>query len=214
VTEAVPSPAAPPHRLPLVALALAFGWLAVRVPFLGDERLLRLQGATDVAHGSHGAPGARQVTSLGGVPFEFQPGAASEWTQVRAALQAPPDRLIEVATGMAKAAFDTLRAGTPPDALLVVFTPYPGPVAESLLRTQFERLQNLLYPHPREFRFAQGPAALQQLVTAEREGRLVVVDSTQEETELPAAAEFDLLADFRAGGNVRLRYWLLRKVVR
>lgn len=208
--EVVPTPDAPPRRLPLVVLALAFGWLAARVPFLGDERLLRMRGATN----SLGAPGARQVTSLGGSALEFQPGAASEWTQVRVALQAPPDRLIEVAIGMAKDALDALRAHLPADSLLVVFTPYPGPIAEGLLRTQFERLQNLLYPRPREFRFAQGTAALQALVTKDREGRLVIVDSTQEETELPVAAEFDLLADLRAGGNVRLRYWQLRRVAR
>jgi hypothetical protein len=210
VIEAVPTRAVPPRRLPLVALALAFGWITVRVPFLADERLLRMRGATDSQH----APGAVQVTSLGGCALEFQPGAASEWTQMRAALLAPPDRLIEVAVGMSKDALDALRAGLPPEACLAVFTPYPGPVAESLLRTQFERLQNLLYPRPRDFRFAQGTAALQALATKEREGRLVIVDSTQEEIELPVAAEFDLLADLRAGGNTRLRYWKLRKVAR
>jgi hypothetical protein len=101
-----------------------------------------------------------------------------------------------------------LRAGR-----LVTFLPYPGPDWERILRNQFEQFKNLLYPTPRDAEFAQDAASLAKWIEPAMEGRLVVVDGTQENAELPVRGEFDLLGEQRLG-PVRLRFWMLRKAVR
>jgi len=94
---------------------------------------------------------------------------------------------------------------------MVVYCPYPGEVFVGLLRLQYERLKNLLYPEPRDVRFARSADELGGWIEPRFENKLVVVDGTQESGPLPVAAEFELMAEQPIGGGGRLRYWLLRK---
>ena len=132
------------------------------------------------------------------------------WLQARAGLTAGPAVLTEAAIGITPATERLLRQRLPQDGRLVVFCPYPGEVFEKLLRDSFERLKNLLYPTPRDAAFARDAAELRGAIAPAFTGKLVVVDGTQENRELPVAAEFELLGEQRIGAG-RLRFWLLRK---
>ena len=93
-----------------------------------------------------------------------------------------------------------------------MFGPYPGDVFEALVRLQYERLKNLLYPTPRDATFARTPDQLLETLDPKLAGRLIVVDGTQEEVELPVPAEFELLHEHRLGASGRVRFWLLRRM--
>lgn len=129
------------------------------------------------------------------------------WTEARAAFVLPADARIEHALGVPPRVAELLRRSLPEDGRLVVYSPYPGPAGD-LVRLQYERLKNLLYPTPREARFARDVEELQQHVERRFERRLVVVDGTQESIELPVAARFELLHEQRIGA-MRVRYWRL-----
>lgn len=94
---------------------------------------------------------------------------------------------------------------------LVVYCPYPEPIFVNLVRQQYERLKNLLYPEPRDVRFAVSPEELGRWIEARFENKLVVLDGTQEAVSLPVPGEFDLMTEQAVGAGGRLRYWLLRK---
>jgi hypothetical protein len=136
------------------------------------------------------------------------------WRQAGAALTQPRAALVEAAIGVTPTVERLLRERLPEDGRLVVYSPYRGEVAEYLVRTQFERLKNLLYPAPRDAHFALDADDLRRRLEARFAGKLVVVDGTQEDTPLPAPGEFELLADQRLGGAMRVRYWLLREAGR
>jgi hypothetical protein len=136
----------------------------------------------------------------------------TEWRQAQAALTQDATSLIQASTGMPLALQSQLRS-LPPAARLVLFLPYPGDGAEALLRLQWERVKNLLYPRPREVSFARKPADMASLLVARNEGRLFVLDGTQEDIELPLVAEFQLLGTYEVGSS-KLRLWQLVKVPR
>jgi hypothetical protein len=117
------------------------------------------------------------------------------------------------AVGLTTASEALLRRHLSRAGRLVTFVPYQGPGWEGILRNQFEQFKNLLYPTPRDAEFAQDAAALAQWIEPAMEGRLVVVDGTQENAELPVRGEFELLGEQRLGA-VRLRFWMLRKAAR
>ena len=94
---------------------------------------------------------------------------------------------------------------------LVVYCPYPEPIFVNLVRQQYERLKNLLYPEPRDVRFAVSPEELGRWIEARFENKLVVLDGTQEAVSLPVPGEFDLMTEQAVGAGGRLRYWLLRR---
>lgn len=117
------------------------------------------------------------------------------------------DQEIAVSPQVMEALTDRLGEGS----RLIVYCPYPEPIFVNLVRLQYERLKNLLYPEPRDVRFALSPEALAQWIDARFENKLVVLDGTQEAVDLPVPAEFDLMTEQPVGGGFRLRYWLLRK---
>ena len=117
------------------------------------------------------------------------------------------------AVGLTTQSEALLRRHLPRNGRLVTFAPYPGPDWEGILRNQFEQFKNLLYPTPRDAEFAQDAASLAKWIDPAMEGRLVVVDGTQENAELPVRGEFELLGEQRLGA-VRLRFWMLRKAAR
>lgn len=135
-------------------------------------------------------------------------GLPTAWRDVRTVLELDGAKRIARAAGVTPDVLALLRRTLGEDGRLVVYCPYRGTVVELIVRTQFERLKNLLYPTPRDVAFAHEAAELQQWVEARLAGRLVVVDGTQEPTELPVAARFDLLTEQRLG-DMRVRYWLL-----
>lgn len=98
----------------------------------------------------------------------------------------------------------------PRDAEVIIYTPLTGSDMTLLLRTQWERMKNLVWPHPRVFTFAQGLDAAVARVEPSAEGRLVLIDYTvpqPEHTQVPG--EWTLLHT----GTFE-RVWLLRKAVR
>ena len=72
----------------------------------------------------------------------------------------------------------------------------------------------LFFPDEPVLRVVAPLPAAQLLETLDPElvGRLIVVDGTQEEIELPVPAEFELLHEHRLGASGRLRFWLLRRM--
>ncbi|MEC7583518.1 MAG: hypothetical protein VYE77_04310 [Planctomycetota bacterium] len=94
---------------------------------------------------------------------------------------------------------------------LVVYCPYPEPIFVNLVRLQYERLKNLLYPEPRDVRFARSPEELAGWIDAKFDNKLVVLDGTQGPVDLPVPGEFELMTEQAVGEGGRLRYWLLRK---
>jgi hypothetical protein len=158
--------------------------------------------------------GLALVWCLVRVPFLLADGAArlpETWRQARAAATRSRDELVDAAIGLPPAIERLLRERLPEDGRLVVYSPYRGEVAEYLLRTQFERLKNLLYPSPRDAHFALDAADLQRRIEARFDRKLVVVDGTQADAPLPVPGDFELLREQRLGGAMRVRYWLLRR---
>lgn len=107
------------------------------------------------------------------------------WQEAGRALAVPATQRIEDVAGIAPALVRVLRGRTPPDGDVVVFSPLPGELAEFLLRTQFERLKNLLWPHPRRFHYAKDAAAVAARATTAAQGRLVLVDYTVPQPDRP-----------------------------
>ncbi|MBK8096360.1 MAG: hypothetical protein IPK26_04590 [Planctomycetes bacterium] len=139
------------------------------------------------------------------------------WLEARAAIELAPDVRIRMATGLTPAAVTLLREAVPADGRIVLFCPYPGREMEGFLRNAFEKVKNLLYPKPRAVYFAQGAPALGEHIRGELVGKVVILDGTQENAELPAIGEFALLGevpigDRPAGPGPRLRIWRLVKV--
>jgi hypothetical protein len=167
-------------------LLLAAGWLLLRVPFLLADAGSRLP---------------------------------ADWQQARAAVTQSRAELIQTAIGVSTEIERLLRERLPEDGRLVVYAkPLPEGTAadvvqwyEFTLRTQFERLRNLLYPTPRDAHFARDAGELRQRIESRFEHKLIVVDGTQEDVPLPAPGEFELLTEQRLGPAIRVRFWLLRK---
>lgn len=147
------------------------------------------------------------------LPFQLPAAAATvpaDLVKFEAALRAAPGRLVEVAAGITPAMVEVLRQQADGDPV-VVYGP-ATPEAEAWVRLMFERLKNLTYPHPREFAYAlgaDGPQGLARFVTQANENRLLVLDYSQSQAELPIAAQFD-----DAGRGLHMRFWKLRKAAR
>ena len=147
------------------------------------------------------------------LPLQLPAALASlgeDRVKFEAALRVPPERLVEVAAGITPAMVDVLRqqAGGDP---VVVYGP-ATPEAEAWVRLMFERLKNLTYPRPSEFAYAlgmDGPQGLARFVTQSNENRLLVLDYSQSQAELPVAAQFE-----DAGRGLHMRFWRLRKAGR
>lgn len=138
------------------------------------------------------------------------------WRRAQDALSVPQSVRIESAVGVLSQNQTLLQQRLGRDGRLVVYFPVAGTAEEKvfwekLLRDEYERLKNLLYPMPRDVAFARNAEELTAKLDAKLAGRLIVVDGTLVDGELPVRAEFDLLVDQRLG-PVRLRFWLLRKV--
>ena len=147
------------------------------------------------------------------LPFQLPSAAASvpaDLVKFEAALRVAPARLVEVAAGITPAMVEILRQQADGDPV-VVYGP-ATPEAEAWVRLMFERLKNLTYPNPREFAYAlgvDGPQGLARLVTQANENRLLVLDYSQSQAELPIAAQFD-----EVGRGLHVRFWKLRKAAR
>ena len=147
------------------------------------------------------------------LPFQLPAAAAcvpADLVKFEAALRVAPARLVEVAAGITPAMVEILRQQADGDPV-VVYGP-ATPEAEAWVRLMFERLKNLTYPNPREFAYAlgvDGPQGLARLVTQANENRLLVLDYSQSQAELPVAAQFE-----DAGRGLHMRFWRLRKAGR
>lgn len=147
------------------------------------------------------------------LPFQLHAAAATvpgDLVKFEAALRVAPARLVEVAAGITPAMVEILRQQADGDPV-VVYGP-ATPEAEAWVRLMFERLKNLTYPRPREFAYAlgvDGPQGLARFVTQQNENRLLVLDYSQSQAELPIAAQFE-----EAGRGLHMRFWKLRKAAR
>lgn len=103
---------------------------------------------------------------------------------------------------------------------LVLYSPYGGQAFEldgadprgepaRQARGLFERCKNLLYPHPRDVRFARDAEELRGHAQGAQAGRFLVVDGTQDDSELTVGGRYELLCTSAPGGP-RLRLWRLR----
>lgn len=128
-------------------------------------------------------------------------------------LREPPAERIQRTTAISPEFVAAVRSGLPPGGRLVIYGPYPGPQFEGLVRQQFERVKNLLYPAPRDVVYALSAAELGARVTPDFEGRLLVVDGTQEPVELTAGGRYELVHSESIGGAGRLRLWRLVKAL-
>lgn len=140
---------------------------------------------------------------------------------VRARTESPAQR-IQRASGLSAEFLAAIRAASPADGRLVLYSPYGGrefeldgndPRGEPArqVRGLFERCKNLLYPHPRDVHFARDAEELRGLVTPAGVGRLLVVDGTQGDTELAVGGTYELV-HAESLGTARLRLWRLRGV--
>lgn len=136
------------------------------------------------------------------------------------ALQESPAQRIQRASGLAPEFLAAIRASMPVEGRLVLYSPYGGrefeldgsdPRGEPArqVRGLFERAKNLLYPNPRDVRFARDPEELLGHVDAKLVGRLLVVDGTQGDAELTVGGRYELLYT-SAPGVPRMRLWRLR----
>lgn len=177
------APGAAPRPVGVVLLAAAAVFLLARVPLLA---------------------------------WEAGDSLSAVWRRAQDALSVPEAVRIESAVGVLAANQTLLQQRLGRDGRLVVYFPVAGTDSEKvfwekLLRDEYERLKNLLYPTPRDATFARNAEELTARLDPKLVGRLIVVDGTLADGELPVRAEFDLLTDQRIG-PVRLRFWLLRKV--
>lgn len=137
---------------------------------------------------------------------EVPPALAS----ARRFLTVPAEQLIQQSSGLTPELVRTLRERAPADAWVVVYSSLPGEQAAKLLADTYERLQNLVWPHPHRFQRVQVGHDKVPEIAAGHEGRLVVVDAAVPPTPRPELpGRYELL--YQDG---LLRLWLLREVAR
>ena len=137
---------------------------------------------------------------------------SSSFAQAQLAVSSTRGELLQRAVGIPEDIEAMLRQHLGPDGRLVLYLPYKDPAMVVLLRLQYERLKNLLYPTPRDTAFANSQPELASYIDAQFHNRMIVVDGTQEPVPLPVDAEFEQIAEQPLGGGGVVRYWLLRKV--
>lgn len=129
----------------------------------------------------------------------------------RGLTEAAPARIQRV-TAVTPEFVAAVREHLPADGRLVLYSPYVGNELEFLLRLQFERTKNLLYPRPRDVHFAAGAEELQRKVRSDGpsfDGRLLVLDGTQGGAELAIGGRYELVHSETFGGAALLRLWRL-----
>ncbi len=139
---------------------------------------------------------------------------AASWDQAVTAWSTSRDERMQQAVGIPAEVEELVRSTLGRDGRLVLFLPYEHPTMVALLRLQYERLKNLVYPEPRFVRFATSRDELLACMDAEQVGRTLVVDGTQEDMALPVPGTFRVVHEQRLGGAGRLRYWLLEGLPR
>jgi len=155
-----------------------------------------------------------------GLGWSCRAAIANNVAAATRALQESPQQRIQRASGLGPEFMAAIRAAMPVDGRLVLYSPYGGSEFEldgsdprgepaRQVRGLFERAKNLLYPSPRDVRFARDPEELLRHVDAKLVGRLVVVDGTQGEAELTVGGRYELLHTSAPGGP-RMRVWRLR----
>ena len=137
------------------------------------------------------------------------------------ALVTPAAQRIERSSGISSQLVAAIRAAMPADGRLVLYSPYGGKEFEldgadprgepaRQVRVLFERVKNLLYPTPRDVRFARDAGELLLHIDPVLAGRLLVVDGTQGPGELAVGGRYDLV--FEVPGRIpQLRVWRLRR---
>lgn len=134
-----------------------------------------------------------------------------------AAFTEPVELRVQRASGLGPALVQRLRQDLQESDRLVLFSPYGGQQFELLgddprgeparqIRTLFERTKNLLYPRPRDVRFARDPAELLQQLEGAVPGRCFVLDGTQGPIELVHGGRFEL-RHTELLGTAQLRLW-------
>ena len=144
------------------------------------------------------------ATASGGHALERAPAL------IRGLGESAADRIAR-ASAITPAFIAAVRDALPQDGRLVLFSPYTGAEFEFLLRSQFERSKNLLYPDPRDVHFARGADELRSKIAPAFERRLLVVDGTQQPIPLTIGGDYELLHGEHIGGAVNLRLWRLVK---
>ncbi len=135
-------------------------------------------------------------------------------------MQESPAVRIQRASGLSPEFLAAIRAAMPAGGRLVLYSPYGGrefeldgsdPRGEPArqVRGLFERTKNLLYPHPRDVRFARDAVELLGHVEAKPVEPLLVIDGTQGDAELTVGGRYDLLHT-SAPGVPRMRLWRRR----
>ncbi|HLQ38528.1 MAG TPA: hypothetical protein VK348_12045 [Planctomycetota bacterium] len=190
----------------MLCLGAALAWLVVRVPFMVEDQAMRTAGGRP--GGVPPTPALADYTAWTGRTYVFPVSSRPAWAEASAALQQPAAKLIKDALGITPEMVSFLR-GLPREAPVVLFSPYKTLELTLKLHDTVEGVKNLVYPQPRDFSYAQDAAALQPLLIAANENRLVVMDYTQGEQPLPGPAEFELVAR-----GLFMRFWRLVKVPR
>ncbi len=136
----------------------------------------------------------------------------------------PESLRVQRASGLSAGLLAALRAQLPADGRLVLYSPYGGKEYEldgadprgepaRQVRTLFERTKNLLYPTPRDVRFARDPDELRAQLEGAAPGEVLVVDGTQGNIELSVGGAYELVHVEALGSGAQLRLWLLRRRV-
>ncbi len=133
--------------------------------------------------------------------------AANIAPAVRRGVTLPAAERIQRVTGIGPAFVTAVREALPDGGRLVLYSPYVGTDLEFLLRLQFERTKNLLYPRPRDVHFASGAPPLLEKLEPALAGRLLVLDGTQGDAVLAIGGRYELLHTESIGGGARLRLW-------
>lgn len=144
-------------------------------------------------------------------------------------LTEPEWQRITRASGISEALAAAIRAAVPDDGRLVIYSSYGGTEFEQdpqdirgeparQVRTVYERVKNLLYPNPRDTRFARDPAELLDWISAAFDGRLAVLegritalDGGDAAATLTVGGDYELLHEEPIGVVGRLRLWRLRE---
>lgn len=134
-----------------------------------------------------------------------------------AALTEPVELRVQRASGLGPSLVQRLRQDLQESDRLVLFSPYGGQQFELLgddprgeparqIRTLFERTKNLLYPRPRDVRFARDPAELLQQLDGAVPGRCFVLDGTQGPIDLTFGGRYEP-RHTELLGTAQLRLW-------
>jgi len=134
-----------------------------------------------------------------------------------AALTEPAVLRLQRASGLGPDLVQQLRQDLAEQDRLVLFSPYGGqdheldgddPRGEPArqIRTLFERTKNLLYPRPRDVRFARDAAELLQQLEGAVPGRCFVLDGTQAPVPLAVGGRYEL-RHVETLGTAQLRLW-------